>query len=381
MYISIATPKLPKHSGALRAWALIVAAVLLGGCETVAYYSQAAAGQWRILSARQSIAALLEEPGTDAHLLAQLRLIQDIRAYAARELRLPVGEAYATYVALDSEYPIWNVFAAPEFSLVPKRWCYPIAGCASYRGYFRQSAAVAKAAQLRAQGYDVYLGAVPAYSTLGWFDDPALSSFVNWSPERLAGLLFHELAHRRVYIPGDTQFNESFATAVSEIAVPDWLKSQGLTSSATELRTETMAVRQLMLTARRQLESIYRTSQPVDLKRDQKAQVLRRLRRCYRTISADWPNPERYRVYIEKTNNATLALAAEYESQVPAFRQLYLESGSWEAFYTAAQRLGALDTVERAQRLRQLGAIYRRSRSGERAEAAYPVDACMAGKG
>ncbi|WP_371838063.1 aminopeptidase [Microbulbifer epialgicus] len=356
---------------------LLVITLFLCGCETVGYYAQAAAGQWRILSARQPIEKVVQEPDTDEKLRRQLMLVQEIRAYAAQQLDLPVGEAYSSYVQLEDQYPIWNVLAAPEFSLTPKRWCYPVAGCASYRGYFRKSAAIAKANSLRAQGYDIYLGPVPAYSTLGWFDDPVLSSFVNWPPERLAGLLFHELAHRRVYISGDTQFNESFATAVSEIALPGWLASQGLTGSATQARAETMAVRQLMNMARKQLKPIYNSSESDSLKLEQKNLVLARLRQCYRKISEDWPNPTRYQAYIEKANNATLALVAEYESLVPAFKQLYLESDSWEAFYNATQWVGEMDKNDREQKLHQLSEEYSLSNSVINAQSTFEAKTCM----
>ncbi|WP_323846699.1 aminopeptidase [Microbulbifer magnicolonia] len=334
---------------------------MLCGCETAGYYTQAVTGQWRILAAREPIESVVAAPDTEEKLQQQLRLVQSIRAYADGELRLPVGRAYGAYVKLGDDYPVWNVLAAPEFSLSPKRWCYPVAGCASYRGYFRKDAARGKAQELLDEGYDVYLGPVPAYSTLGWFDDPVLSSFVSWSPERLAGLLFHELAHRRVYISGDTQFNESFATAVSEIALPDWRRRQGLTGVSADARAQALAVRHLMTATRKRLEPIYDADIADAEKRAQKAAVLARLRYCYRQLSADWPNPERYRAYIEKTNNATLALAAEYESQVPAFRQLYLDSGGWEAFYDAAERLGELDKDARKQQLKQLAARYQAS--------------------
>lgn len=337
--------------------ALLLSLLNLSGCETAGYYTQAATGQMRILAARTPIERVAADPATDATLKKQLRLVQSIRAYAGAELQLPVGEAYGAYVKLDGDYPVWNVLAAPEFSLKAKRWCYPIAGCASYRGYFKKSAALDKLNQLRAQGYDVYLGPVPAYSTLGWFDDPVLSSFINWSPERLAGLLFHELAHRRVYIAGDTRFNESFATAVSELALPDWRRRQGIDGPAAHLREKALAVRQLTSAARKQLEKLYESGLPDGEKRARKAQTLSQLRRCYRAMSADWPNPNRYRAYIEKTNNATLALVAEYQSLVPAFKQLYRESGgNWPAFYRAVERLGEEDKEARKRRLEQLAA-------------------------
>ncbi|WP_444945943.1 aminopeptidase [Microbulbifer sp. VTAC004] len=376
MYISIGALRSVLSAYGRHIWLLVIT-LFLCGCETVGYYAQAAAGQLRILSARQPIEKVVQQPGTSEKLRRQLMLVQEIRAYAAQQLNLPVGQAYSSYVQLEDQYPIWNVLAAPEFSLTPKRWCYPVAGCASYRGYFRKSAAIAKVNSLRAQGYDTYLGPVPAYSTLGWFDDPVLSSFVNWSPERLAELLFHELAHRRVYISGDTQFNESFATAVSELALPGWLASQGLTGSATQARAETMAVRQLMNMARKQLEPIYKSPEPDSFKLGQKNLVLSRLRQCYRKISVSWPNPARYQAYVEKTNNATLALAAEYESQVPAFKQLYVESGSWENFYNAAQWLGELDKYDREERLYQLGEEYSRHSKDVNLQALNTIKGCM----
>ncbi|WP_444895690.1 aminopeptidase [Microbulbifer sp. EKSA008] len=374
MYISISDLRFLARP---RVWLLVLVLLGLYGCETAGYYFQAASGQLRILSARQPIEELVQDGNASDQLQKQLQLVQEIRAYAAQELKLPVGQAYSSYVQLDDEYPIWNVLAAPEFSLSPKRWCYPIAGCASYRGYFRKSAAIAKANSLRNQGYDVYLGAVPAYSTLGWFNDPVLSSFVNWTPERLAGLLFHELAHRRVYVPGDTRFNESFATAVSEIALPDWLRSQGLSSSAEETKAQALAVRQLMTATRKELQPVYQSNLPDEEKRQEKEEILSRLRRCYWRMAAEWSYPARYQAYIEKTNNATLALAAEYESLVPAFRQLYIDSNGWEDFYNAAERLGELDRQEREQYLLELANGYRKKRNKAPTMAKFDSQFCM----
>ncbi|WP_308364898.1 MULTISPECIES: aminopeptidase [unclassified Microbulbifer] len=341
---------------------LLLIAVLLSGCETAGYYTQAVTGQWRLLAARKPIETVAAAPGTGEELRERLRLVQDIRAYAGAELQLPVGKAYGSYVKLAEDFPVWNVLAAPEFSLSPKRWCYPFIGCASYRGYFRKADAEAKAKALLAEGYDIYLGPVPAYSTLGWFDDPVLSSFVNWPPDRLAGLLFHELAHRRVYISGDTTFNESFATAVSELALPDWRRRQGLNGRTADRRAQSMAIRRLMMAARKQLEPIYKSPLADEEKRARKAEVLERLRYCYDRMSADWPNAERYRAYIEKTNNATLALASEYQSLVPAFAQLYRESGeTWPAFYQAVERLGKEDKKTRDRRLKALAARHQES--------------------
>ncbi|WP_250461778.1 aminopeptidase [Microbulbifer litoralis] len=366
----------------IRLVALVLVLSLLPGCETASYYTQAVSGQLRILAAREPIERVAAAPETGGKLQGRLLLVQSIRAYAAGELQLPVGEAYGSYVQLEGKYPIWNVLAAPEFSLQPKRWCYPMIGCASYRGYFSKADAQAKGEELLGEGFDVYLGPVPAYSTLGWFDDPILSSFVGWSPERLAGLLFHELAHRRVYISGDTRFNESFATAVSQIALPDWRRRYGYDGAAADRSAQALAVNHLMLATRERLEGIYESSLPDSAKRVRKADTLARLRACYRKLSADWPDPERYRHYIDKTNNATLALVAEYQSQVPAFKQLYLDSGeNWPAFYDAAERLGELDKEQRKARLKQLSARYESSAdpvaSKKVAAPSFDSEACM----
>ena len=334
---------------------MLIAALLAGGCETVHFYSQAATGQLKILAGRKPIDRLVQDEDTDPKLRRQLEWVRAIRAYAAGELHLPVGSAYSDFTQLEDEYVLYNLVAAPEFSLSPKRWCYPIAGCASYRGYFNKRDAEVNEGRLRAQGYDVYLGPVPAYSTLGWFDDPVLSSFVDWKPERLASLLFHELAHRRVYIGGDTRFNESFATAVSRIALPDWRRRHGFPEPKVANVEQARRVNSLMVTARAQLKDIYDSDATTEEKRARKARTLRQLRHCYRQASEGWTEDKKFTRMIEKTNNATLALVSEYQSQVPAFVQLYRDSGSdWEAFYTAVEQLGALPKDERKQRLEAL---------------------------
>lgn len=379
MYISNRWGIAARRAGAA---ALVAGLALVAGCETAGYYAQAVTGQLRILAAREPIDRVTVAPDTGEKLQGRLQLVQSIRAYAGGELQLPVGDAYGSYVKLEGKYPIWNVLAAPEFSLEPKRWCYPLIGCASYRGYFRKAAARAKGQQLLDEGYDVYLGPVPAYSTLGWFDDPVLSSFVNWSPERLAGLLFHELAHRRVYISGDTRFNESFATATSQLALPDWRRRYGYDGAAASRSAQALAVNRLMLAVRERLEAIYESELPDSAKRERKAATLLGLRACYRQLAADWPNPDRYRHYIDKTNNATLALVAEYQSQVPAFKQLYRDSGqSWPAFYDAVERLGKLDKEKRKAQLQQLDTRYKASAayisSKDIAGSPFDSDACL----
>jgi predicted aminopeptidase len=194
--------------------ALLLVSLLLLACETVGYYSQAVRGQLAIVLGRQDIERLLQDETLDPLLAERFHELLSIREFAASELALPVAGNYSSYVDLGREHVVWNVFAAPEFSVDPLNWCYPIAGCVSYRGYFSKQAASRYAGQLADEGYDVYTGGVDAYSTLGWFDDSLLSTVLDRDSYQLAGLIFHELAHQVLYLPGDTTFNESFATAV-----------------------------------------------------------------------------------------------------------------------------------------------------------------------
>jgi len=223
-----ASPKVPARKRQLAAAALAVLLVLCASCETVGYYTQAVGGQLSLLSKRQPIEAFLQKETTDAALAERLIQVQRIRAFAEQSLALPVGKSYASYVDLgrdpEQNYVVWNVFAAPNLSLDGKSWCYPVIGCAKYRGYFSQKAAQRYADKLAEQGMDTFVGGVTAYSTLGWLSDPVLSSFVHFTDASLAALLFHELAHKVFYISGDTEFNESFATAVAEEGLKRWLQ-------------------------------------------------------------------------------------------------------------------------------------------------------------
>ncbi|MCG8613983.1 MAG: aminopeptidase, partial [Pseudomonadales bacterium] len=202
----------------------IVLLLMLSACSELTYYFQATQGQLGLLAAREPIDELVTpESTTSAAVKNRLQFIQGVRTFAETALVLPVGDAYADYVEVGAPYVIWNVSAADEFSLDGKQWCYPIVGCQTYRGYFNQQDAEQYGEILRKEGLDVWVGGVEAYSTLGWFDDPVLSTFLKRDNTSLAALLFHELAHRVVYIAGDTAFNESFATAVELAAIQIWL--------------------------------------------------------------------------------------------------------------------------------------------------------------
>ncbi|NNC54177.1 MAG: aminopeptidase, partial [Pseudomonadales bacterium] len=209
-------------------FALLVNVLLLSGCESLAYYHQAVFGHLALLNNAEPIEQLLDranagESGTASDLQDKLLLVQALRAFARDELGLPVGRAYSRYVELERNYVVWNVFASEEFSITPKQWCFPVAGCVAYRGYFKRAHAEKKAASLANNGLDTYVAGAAAYSTLGWTADPVLSTFVERDEVALASLLFHELSHRLVYIKGDTEFNESLASSIESYALGRWL--------------------------------------------------------------------------------------------------------------------------------------------------------------
>ena len=240
-------------------WVLLLFCVMAQcGCSTLSYYSQAIGGQFEIWRKQQPITEVLAQPGLSATLRTKLELVVAARAFAASQLGLPDGGSYHEYVELGREAVVWNVFAAPALSLTPLRSCYPIAGCLEYRGFFARQQAEAYAARLRTQNYDVFVGGVAAYSTLGWFDDPVLSTILAWDAERIVEILFHELAHQRVYIAGDTTFNESYAMAVGEAGVRAWLTAQGRDDRAYQTaHSHERAFIALLLEARAELARLY----------------------------------------------------------------------------------------------------------------------------
>ena len=277
-----------RRAVALLAGAATVAAAI-GGCSTFSYYGQAVVGHLDVVSRAQPIEARLADPATPPELRARLARALEIREFATRELALPDNGSYRAYADLGRPYAVWNVFAAPEFSVEPRRSCFPVVGCVSYRGYYAQADADAYAAGLRAEGYDVFVYGVPAYSTLGWFDDPVLNTFVRYPDAELARLVFHELAHQLVYVQGDTMFNESFAVAVEEEGVRRWLARHG--DEAGRAAYATMRARRaefvrLVLDYRARLEALYREPLTDEAKRAGKARLLGEMEADYRALKA-----------------------------------------------------------------------------------------------
>ncbi len=335
--------------------------LLLSGCAGIEYIAQSVSGQWELLAKSEPIPRLLENPATPGDLKRKLALSLEIREFASRELALPYNDSYRYYADLKRPYVVWNVVAAPELSLEPREWCFPVVGCVRYRGYFSEAAARDFAAELRAEGYDVYVGGVAAYSTLGWFDDPLLNTVINRSDAGIAALIFHELAHQQLYIPGDSAFNESFATAVEEEGVRRWLESRGDSGEIRNYRhakQRHLEFLELVGKARQRLAQLYAAPLSADEKRAGKARVFEELRAEYQVLKERWGGYAGYDAWFaQDLNNAKLAAVATYHQYVPAFRALLQElGGDLPAFYRAAREIGDLPVRQRAERLQALAA-------------------------
>jgi predicted aminopeptidase len=312
--------------------------VLVSGCESISYYGQAVGGHLGLMAAARPVDDWLADPQTPPELRRRLESAQRIREFASRELALPDNGSYRSYAELGRPQVVWNVFAAPEFSVEAKLQCFPFAGCVGYRGFFSEEDARRHAARLRTQGDDVHIGGVPAYSTLGWFDDPLLSTFIQYPDWQLARLLFHELAHQLVYAKHDTTFNESFAVVVEEEGVRRWLAAEDRSAEleafrASQARRQEFALR--ILQARDRLAAIYRSDVSREEKLQQKRLEFERLRVHYPQIVPEEPG------------NAFIASVAIYTQRVPEFERLLAESGSLEKFY---ERVRVLAVSERSSR-------------------------------
>lgn len=341
---------------------MVTMLLFLGGCETVGYYSHLAGGQLKLLAARKPVADVLRSLESSAdpqsvQLAARLELSQAVLDYARDVLGLEVGGRYRSYVALDRDAVVWNLFAAPELSLTPHTWCYPLVGCAPYRGYFDLGKAEQQQARLTGQGLETFIGGVAAYSTLGWFDDPLLSTFVDLPEGDFVELLLHELAHSRVWVRGDTTFNESFASFVGRQGTRDWYRTQDRMAAFAEHLAAGAAWQRAMAlleATRDALGGVYEDDASPEEKAARKAQVLNAASDCLDEL-ADVSGREGYRRLIPRLNNAYLASLATYTDDVPAFAALYAEAGSdWPAFFRQADVLAGMDDAARSARLADL---------------------------
>ena len=366
---AVATP--PRLARLLHFIAVIVLTGLACGCNTVGYYGQAIRGQHELWTRQKSIHALLESPATPAPLKERLSLVLRLREFAEKELHLPANGHYLHYADLERRFVVWNVYAAPEFSLTPKSWWYPVVGRLDYRGYFSERKARDYAAALEQKGFDVYVGGVTAYSTLGWFHDPVLNTFIHEDDADLAELLFHELAHQRLFLPGDTEFNEAFATAVAEEGVRRWMESRNDVAALEKYRVQARRTEQfvtLVANARQQLALLYTSSPGVQItsSRDTTAQsitlragkqkALRELREGYAQLKAKWGGSIAYDEWFRRSlNNAQLNTVDAYYHLVPTFQRVLREkAGNLEMFYAAIESLRKLDKPARRARLTAL---------------------------
>ena len=342
-------------AGSLATLATALAALCLGsGCSTLGYYQQSVAGHVDLMQRARPIASWLADPATPAPLKQRLALAQQLRQFAVTELALPDNASYTRYADLGRSAAVWNVVAAPELSLTLKTWCYPVLGCAGYRGYFDRAEAEDEGQRWRDQGLEVGVYGVPAYSTLGWTNwlggDPLLNTLVRGSEVQLARLVFHELAHQVLYLKGDTAFNESYATAVERLGLARWQAQAGGAAEPPEVARRSADFRALTRRGREALSQLYASAASEDEKRRRKAELMREMRAGYAALKTQpaWAGFKGYDAWFEHANNATLALQAAYDGWVPGFERLFAQQGQdFGRFHAEAQRLAGLPADQR----------------------------------
>ncbi len=336
-------------SAKLRAAALLcVFALASSGC----YEWQAAQGQVRLMLAREPIAEVIARPQTPAAVRAQLQRVSAIREFASRDLGLPDNGSYRSYADLGREYVVWNVFAAPKFSIEAQQWCYPIVGCVAYRGYFHEKAARMLAGDLQARGMDVAVEGVAAYSTLGHFDDPILNTMLGWSEAELAGIIFHELTHQLIYVANDASFNEALATVVEEEGVRRWLTARGRAQDQRDdsvLEAHYARVTGLLIDTRARLGVLFASRAPAPAMAEGKQRIFADATATFTALKAEWGGRAPFQEWFDRgLNNAYLASIATYQTCVPGLRrELAGVGGDLPAFYARARELGLLKQAER----------------------------------
>lgn len=350
------------HAVAARASKHVIAAclaLLVSGCANVSYYFQSVSGQLDVWRRERPIEDVIADPATAQALKERLARVLEIRAFASRELELPDNASYRRYADLGRPFVVWNVFAAPEFSVQPLQSCFLFAGCVSYRGYFAKDDAERFSVELAEQRYDIYIGGVPAYSTLGYFADPVLNTFVYYPDAEIARLIFHELAHQVAYARDDTVFNESFAVAVEQEGVRRWL-ARGGDAREREQFEQGRRIRaefaSLVQKHRERLDALYHTRLALDAMRGRKHEIFAELEAEYRSLKSQWGGYSGHdRWFASKPNNAQLASVVAYSQLVTAFEALLVrEGGNLSAFYAAVKSIAALPKDERDARLAAL---------------------------
>jgi len=341
---------------ALKPRLLVVALIgaTLPGC-TLGYLTQAAQGQWRLMRARRPIERVIADPAASEVLKARLRVVQDARDFAVSDLGLPDNRSYRSYSDLKRPYVVWNVVAAPEFSVEPQRWCFPFTGCLSYRGYFRERDARRMADALAARGNDVMLGGVAAYSTLGHFADPVLNTMLRYGDLELVSTIFHELAHQLIYVRGDTEFNESFAVSVEQEGLRRWLAARGRSLELQEYlqrRQAEQPIIEAFADGRGRLATLYALSPPlpIDERRGRKREILAATGAQVLAVERRFKLRTGYDQWIaDGLNNAHLASVGTYFDCVPGFQRLLeANGGTLPAFYAAVRKMRGDAAARRA---------------------------------
>jgi predicted aminopeptidase len=330
-------------------------ALALGSCSTAQYYWQGIAGELDLLDRAQPIPSVVEST-QDTTLKQKLEHTLEIRDFASKELGLPDNASYRRYAALDRPYVLWNVFATPALSLEPRQWCFPVAGCVNYRGYFAEADAKGESLRLSTAGDDVYIGGVPAYSTLGYFDDPVLSTIIRYPETEVARLIFHELAHQVAYAKDDTVFNESFAVTVEEVGVERWLARKNdprLTAQFELAQRQRQGFLDLVRRTRSRLEALYASAASEEEKRDGKGAVFAAMRAEYEAQKSSWGGQSGYDAWFARgANNAAIVAVGLYSEKVPQFRALLeAEGGDLPRFYARVKKLSALPKADRERAL------------------------------
>lgn len=339
--------------------ALVAVGLSLSACGGLGYYAHVARGQGELLLHQRAVSRVIADPSTDPALARRLELAQRARQFATRRLGLPDNRSYTRYVDLGRPYVVWNVFATPRYSVDPVRHCFPIAGCVAYRGYFDEARARSEAARLKQAGDDVYVGGVSAYSTLGWFADPILSSMLRWDDDELAGTIFHELAHQLIYVRDDSAFNESFASFVQEQGLKEWRASRGLPPPLEQAQAKEDGFTRLVLDLRDRLRKAYaKGGGETALEAAKQAEIAAFRERYRQWREAHWPDDHRYDAWVAAPiNNARLLPFGLYDQWKPAFAALFRQAeGRWPLFYADVRRLARQPKDERDRALRRLAA-------------------------
>ena len=338
---------------------ILLTVIFTLGCSNLGYYAQSVSGGYEVLSKREPISEVLQDPSVPDSTKDKLRVVLEIRDFASQELQLPDNNSYRTYVDLQRPYVVWNVFAAPEFSMEMKEWCFLFVGCVRYRGYFDEQDAQEYANELKQEGLDVYVPGITAYSTIGWFDDPVLNTIINRDEIRLAGLIFHELSHQEVFVKGDTAFNEGFSVTVELEGVKRWLEHQNSPELMHKYQQRKERHKQfvaLVNQTRDRLETLYGSSEEPGTMRDKKSAIIEDMKQQYQQLKVGWDDYAGYdRWFSKPINNAQIAAVTTYRDYVPAFQALLAKNNhDMRAFYQAVAKLGELPKQQRSLAIQQL---------------------------